>query len=170
MNIALYMAVRDNAHDLSHMATSAVLAICARCPRNKDRVAVSIVTIAGDLRCHWDTAARALRDATRAGYLAVDKPANKWVPMAYQVLVAVSPRTQNPRTLVAVSTNTAHAQTANIKGLKDWRKEGAPSPARRKAASNGAVDKHPDSCRCAGTGWVAAADGTVTRCVLEAAK
>ncbi len=162
--------------DLDHTAKMARLVLACHAEHPDTKATLTVEAIAADLGLSYGTTWRALQRAVKAGYLAVENPAQKH-PGKLRTWSLTSRADARPSSRES-ATEFARTQPKGrtpardvlLKKKKDLKKEGAPSLAHRKAASNGAVDKHPDSCRCGGTGWVAVAGGTtVTQC-LEAAK
>jgi hypothetical protein len=176
VNIKLYVAARDAIADLGQSAKGAVLDIISHAPQGEEVAAVAVETVAADIGVHVVTARRALRLATRAGYLAVERPGTSHDPTVWKVLPARFVPAQIappfPRDLFPASraNGTKFTRATRAVGLKEGLKEGGAAARARHPASGAAVDNgngthHPDSCGCGGTGWLAGADrNAVTRC------
>jgi hypothetical protein len=140
VNIKLYVWVRDNVHDLSPPAKYALREVASHVAQDQETTAISVATIARGMSTHWATARRALREATAAGYLAVDKSASNTTATVWRVLTAQPARAQPARSGPARFANCARADRAPI-GLKDGSKEGGGAARARHPTSGAAVEK-----------------------------
>jgi hypothetical protein len=142
VNVRLYVAVREQVHDLNVSAKAALGAVISHCPQDGDRAAVSVATVATDIGAHWVTAREALERCHSAGYLSVQKAGHNSAPTVWKVEAAKISRAKSTRGMTAKITNSARENFAGP-WLKDGLKEGsdvARSPSR---ASSAAVEKAP---------------------------
>ena len=152
--------------DLDRTARHALLVLACHADRTSASATVSIERLADELGVGYGTAWRALHRAMKAGYLEaqpVDKHPSE--PRVWLLRGRASARDGVAR---GMSKGRAPARDLKKKIEKDWSARDAHSP---QAVSAGAVEngngagRHPDSCSCGGTGWLAGADATVSRCL-----
>ena len=142
MNITLDRWACDHALDLSISAKAALVAIIRHCPQGADQAAVSVTTVAHDINAVWETARTALRQCVKAGYLAVDKPANSHAPTVWHVLTSNSLTSKTPPSLTS-KTRVSAPQNLGGPGLKDGLKERGAPPARPNGRAGPPVEKPP---------------------------
>jgi hypothetical protein len=179
VNIAAAMEVLEL--DIAHRPKMALLVLACHADRTTASATVSIERLAGELGVAYGTAWRALQGAIAAGYLEaepVDNHPSKPRVWHLRSRADARPRSRDYDDEVARLAPKGRALARDLRIFKEKREGARSTLAHREAAIVGAVDNvngngashhHPDSCPCGGTGWLAGADATVTRC-LEVAK
>lgn len=176
MNISVAMQILK-ARDIDHTAKCALLMLACYADRGTATATVSMEHLAADLDLSYEATRRGIARAIKAGYLQVVGPSRPG-----QVRTLRFSRTTQTTYDVRLSAPNRTPQTSYLK-RRDREVLEAPPPVPREATNGGPVDKpvvvsvpndglarlhgikrHPGSCACAGSGWLDAGDGTVTRC------
>ena len=160
--------------DIAHRPKMALLVLACHADRTTASATVSIERLAGELGVAYGTAWRALQGAIAAGYLEaepVDNHPSKPRVWHLRSRADARPRSRDYDDEVARLAPKGRAPARDLRIFKEKREGARSTLAHREAAIVGAVEnghrpppRHPDTCRCAGTGWIAGDDGAVARC------
>lgn len=173
MNIAAAMDALK-VDDLDRTARHVLLVLACHADRTTASATVSIERLADELGVGYEAARRAISRALKAGYLEVDGPVHnrpgktRTLRLRYDSEVVSRYDFSVEKIRLLTPKDTPLESSRRI--FKEKRRN-APPLAHREAAIDGAVEnghrpppRHPDTCRCAGTGWIAGDDGAVARC------
>jgi hypothetical protein len=171
MNIAAAMDALK-VDDLDRTGRHVLLVLACHADRTTASATVSIERLADELGIGYEAARRAVHRALKAGYLELVGPAQnrpgkiRTLRLRYDPRVVSRYDSSEEKIRLLTPKDTPLESSRRI--FKEKRRS-APPLAHREAAIVGAVDNghrpaHPQTCPCAGTGWIAGDDGAVARC------